>query len=301
MSETLFYLDTATPYEQQLLWAQWRHCITSPPPVMCQDFFSDSGQSLEDFVYVLWRFVEKNQAACLQQLLEAIAALKTLRLGERFEAFWQLAFYWHPDYTILTNNFAIRTQERTLGELDLLVLHIPSQRHFHLELAVKFYLGVGSASSHQHWVGPGLQDRLDNKLSKLKDHQLSLLQMEQSQQMMLSHGWNDIESYSIIRGNLFTQLASSLMPSSGHHFWAEKNVWLNIFEEQSYDWIELDKSMWLSPYPVKPKESVSLRSIEPRYSDYPVAIAAIKNNKEIVRGFIVDSQWEEKALKYSES
>lgn len=102
------------------------------------------------------------------------------RLGHYFEAL--LAFALADPHiqainglALLQRNIQIRSEKRTLGELDFL-LQEQNKRGLHLEVAVKFYLlkrQVTNPRAWHHWIGPNAQDRLDLKLNRLIQHQLS--------------------------------------------------------------------------------------------------------------------------------
>lgn len=96
------------------------------------------------------------------------------RLGHYYERLWQFALHAAPDVEVLAANLPIRQGGHTLGELDLLLRD--EQGVHHLELAVKFYLGLQGENGHDstRWLGPGSHDRLDLKLSHLSEHQLPL-------------------------------------------------------------------------------------------------------------------------------
>lgn len=115
-------------------------------------------------------------------LLAELAKNKSTRLGIYFENL--LRFYWQHDHHthLLAHNLQVQSPDvgaikgNTQGAFDFL---LRSQDQFwHVESAVKFYLGVsdGSASSSQwqQWIGPKCNDRLDIKLNRLRQHQLAL-------------------------------------------------------------------------------------------------------------------------------
>ena len=95
-----------------------------------------------------------------------------MRLGHRFEKLIQHWFDFHPEYTLKAHNAVLQDAKMTLGELDLLVEK--SGKWTHIELACKFYLGIGQSRDWSHWIGVNPQDRLDLKMDKLQ-RQISLL------------------------------------------------------------------------------------------------------------------------------
>ncbi len=99
------------------------------------------------------------------------------RLGLYFERL--VLFYLqrgpHHHGCLIDHNRAIyESSERgrvTLGEIDFLLRR--DRALVHLETAVKFYLGV-QRDGRSYWLGPGLQDRFDRKLTHLRERQLPL-------------------------------------------------------------------------------------------------------------------------------
>ncbi len=74
---------------------------------------------------------------------------------------------------LVAMNWPLRDGRTTVGEADFLVerLSLPRDRLQLWELACKFYLGVADVG----WLGPGLLDSLDAKLSRIRSHQLPLI------------------------------------------------------------------------------------------------------------------------------
>jgi len=113
-----------------------------------------------------------------QPLEDFMAAQAYRRLGHHFE---QLVLFYlshapETPFRVLDHNRPVYTLNAqghrvTKGEVDSLLAD--GGRTVHLEVAVKFYLGVAD-KEHVHWLGPGLEDRLDLKLSHLREHQLPL-------------------------------------------------------------------------------------------------------------------------------
>ncbi|ALM52490.1 DUF1853 family protein [Halomonas huangheensis] len=100
------------------------------------------------------------------------------RLGPYHEHLWQFLLHTSPNTELLAHNIPVRVERRTLGELDLIYrAHDSDLRH--LEVAVKFYLGIPQGpqqpDSAARWIGPGGLDSLALKVSHLSRHQLPLM------------------------------------------------------------------------------------------------------------------------------
>ncbi|MCD8530091.1 MAG: DUF1853 family protein, partial [Saccharospirillaceae bacterium] len=125
-------------------------------------------------------------------------AFSSPRLGLIFEQLWQ-------EYLQLSDirfqaNVQIIDQGKTLGELDLLL--DKGGQQWHLELALKFYLGYGNEQG-QHWIGPNRADLLVHKIRHTRDHQLLLRRHPYTQQQLSALDWQPQASLSVMRGCLF--------------------------------------------------------------------------------------------------
>lgn len=109
-------------------------------------------------------------------LHQALAQRHSTRLGLYFEALWLFYLNQHPDWELLGHNLQVSAQGKTLGAFDFLCRY--RDQYWHLEAAVKLYLGVPDARGHcsnwNQWWGPKCNDRLDIKLERLAQHQLQL-------------------------------------------------------------------------------------------------------------------------------
>ncbi len=128
-----------------------------------------------------------------------LAALKTSRLGIRFERIQEALFLSHPETLDLRPGIVI--PQRT--EIDLLHrLRTWPEGWIHWEVAVKFYLALdrhGSADSHR-WVGPSLQDTLGRKLHKIQSRQLPILEDPDVRRSLGIPEAAPIESLPLMRG-----------------------------------------------------------------------------------------------------
>lgn len=129
-----------------------------------------------------WQLHFVNYLPRLQQLdahplpLEQhMLTLRNTRLGIRFEhllAFWLQDSAYHP-FTLLGQGIKRMEGQRTLGEIDFLILNQDTQKIEHWEVAIKFYLGEDSLQA-EHWLGPNRRDSLDRKLKHLCQHQFNV-------------------------------------------------------------------------------------------------------------------------------
>ncbi|MFW6345852.1 MAG: DUF1853 family protein, partial [Halomonas sp.] len=100
------------------------------------------------------------------------------RMGLYHERLWQFLLVWAPGTELLAHNLRIVEGKRTLGELDLLYRQTTDETVIHLEVAIKFYLGLtegpGEPGNQARWIGPGGADSLAGKREHLHRHQLRL-------------------------------------------------------------------------------------------------------------------------------
>lgn len=97
------------------------------------------------------------------------------RLGRRFEQLLSALFEAMPSIRILAQGVPIHAGEQTRGEIDFLLRY--QHAVIHLEVALKYYVGIGDAAARMnpaYWVGPSTEDRLDRKINHLHTHQLPL-------------------------------------------------------------------------------------------------------------------------------
>lgn len=176
------------------------------------------------------------------------------RLGLYYERLWQFILSEAPDIQLLAANLPIRQAGHTLGELDLL-LHDPEGVQ-HLELAVKFYLGLDRHDGHQHahWLGPGSHDRLDIKLDHLCRHQLPLASRPQALAVLGELTRSPVHSSFWLGGYLFEPWPQGCAAPQGANPAYLRGRWLRQAQWARYQaripdarWLPLPRPAWLAP------------------------------------------------------
>lgn len=183
------------------------------------------------------------------------------RLGRRFESLLTALFEHTDQCKLLQHGLVVRDQKQTLGELDFLIRLRSTV--LHLEVAIKFYAGIGSSTdrSRQHaWIGPSCQDRLDIKINHLLHHQLQLSRTEHGQQAL---DQNDLpipdQTLGLIYGYMIQPWDDvNQLPEHTHDshptFWAPHHQALDAMRHLSrpystdYGWTLLERDQWISPY-----------------------------------------------------
>lgn len=228
---------------------------------------------------------------------------KTARLGVYFENLWEFVFAHHPDYKLLARNLPLRGAGRTLGELDFVVQHMPSGTTEHWEVALKFYLQVNA----EHWVGPGLRDRLEIKLARMREHQLPIVREPVAQRLLAERGIQIEQQWALMPGRLFRPLNKDLAPplgdninpASSSYWWDTSADFLLAFADRPYRWAILPKRAWLADRGYRVTHSNTLETLRDALAHRwsadgqrrPVCVAGLENEQEVSRGFIVPDDW----------
>lgn len=109
---------------------------------------------------------------------------RATRLGIYFEQLLSFFFDQYPRFQLIAKNLQVydSTQKRTLGEYDFIVEDKQRDCHYHIEVAVKFYICLPELTvdipantpfnNWHHWVGPNLRDTMAIKMRHLLNHQL---------------------------------------------------------------------------------------------------------------------------------
>ncbi|MCP1328053.1 DUF1853 family protein [Halomonas sp. 707D4] len=190
------------------------------------------------------------------------------RLGHYHEALWRLLLDSAPATRLLAHNVAIRQQRRTLGELDLVYRTLADPAPIHLEVAIKFYLGLpegpGALEGQDRWIGPGGLDSLARKCAHLVAHQLPLsatpLARDTLRRLLAprdgagDEGLEGLTRRLAMPGVLFYPFHAPLPPPTGasaHHargLWCHASDWETVLKERMparLAWLK--KPFWLAP------------------------------------------------------
>jgi hypothetical protein len=186
-----------------------------------------------------------------------LSHLKSRRLGLYFEALWHFFLMHDSQLELIAHNIPIRSDQRTLGKLDIIYRDKPSGAFTHLELAVKFYLNyqtIHCSSKLIDFLGPKGKDRLDKKIDRILSHQSPLSDTTEEKKTLSALGIHAIQKKIALKGWLFyyeplQPSAENSHPLSNHH---QKGRWnhLSAFRETAHQhkhWAVLEKRNWLSP------------------------------------------------------
>ena len=246
-------------------------------------------------------------------------------LGIFYETLWQFLLNRLKQTRILAANLqANDDQSVTVGEYDL--LYRCHGQIFHRELAVKFYLGVpgpdNNTSPWHRWVGPGLRDRLDWKMTRLLHHQAILSDTSAGQKALLAQhiAWpvnkeilvqgrlfyplindNKIISLSAISHSDYASHAAAPQYSNRHHwrgYWLTASQLVASTRNTSLSYQIPGKWQWLNDWP----DSLRLNrdQLLQRLTRRPTYIRAIDRSDEQLHLFVVPDDWPGRALQVAQ-
>jgi len=195
-------------------------------------------------------------------LLDFIRQRSQSRVGIYFEQLLGFYFSQYPRFELLAQNLQVQGIKRTLGEFDFIIVDNHSGQYFHIESAVKFYLGhiEGSQLARNikqydwhHWIGPNKKDSLSLKMHSMINKQLRLSEHAEAH-ALLSKKNIPIEKLKprlLLRGRFFCHSAQTTHPqfanlATGQHRWYTLAEFQSMDEENGC-YIILPRTHWLSP------------------------------------------------------
>lgn len=247
----------------------------------------------------------------LMQLDDAPAELEkhlvsppTRRLGIYFE---RLISFWlrhDPAYELLAENLQVREGGHTHGAFDFLVRSSGGAVE-HWEVALKYYLKRYDETDWSAWVGPNKVDRLDKKLSRMRDHQLPLSSSDLGREMLLSLGISDApRQVAFVKGMLFNHWREGptrpvvAAPGQPQGVWVQRSEFLEYAREsKAAGWFQRVKPDWLVPASLGEERVLSTNEAHEQLKsgfDRPVMFSALgASMREQERLFLVPDRWAE--------
>lgn len=246
-------------------------------------------------------------------LLEYLNTGNTTRLGLYFEKLWQYFLLQDQEFTLSSHNLAVRFESRTFGEFDIIYYNHTERCHVHLELALKYYLGVPqfskqAASHYNQWIGTSCEDNLDLKLQRLFDHQIRLSQNPHAQHVLQQLGVESLSYQIALKGYLFNSALEPL--AQPQHLGSTTPIcnWLHLEDFQSalkvseyQRWLHLPKPYWLSDSHsnqnlelYRPEEFAVHLGQHFEDSQRPVMVSAVANDTSLTeysRCFVTPNTW----------
>ncbi|WP_322085847.1 DUF1853 family protein [Burkholderia sp. BCC1999] len=254
-----------------------------------------------------------------EPLHRALDGFRPTRLGRYAECLLEYFLTHGPSLRLVAANLPLRSNGRTLGEVDFLV-DAPDGQRLHWELAVKCYLcaPVHDGATLADFVGPNLVDRFDRKRSRLLDHQLRL--GEHDGFARLGYG-APADAQMFIKGWLFYPHGAPLPPVSDeiasdhpHGFWLTHAQWpaWAAAQHAGVAWSVLPRLAWLAPRRVAADAGFEPEPLAAALEPPPVlttreapALIGIHEQgsdgtwREMARGFVVPDDWPARAQAFA--
>lgn len=153
------------------------------------------------------------------------------RLGVYAE---HLLFWWMsscPDIQVLLRHQAVHENKRTIGDFDLL-LATPNDGLIHLELTVKFFVGLNGGHTMNDWVGTSFDDSLGIKWRRVVERQLQLADHPAAQAFLpgpVDQRWCWFKAW------MFEPLDNSIVRTPFFNFDRPRGIW-GTAEELRQHW-----------------------------------------------------------------
>lgn len=197
-----------------------------------------------------------------ERLIDYIQLRSKVRIGIYFEQLLGFYFSHYPRFELLHQNLQVQGVRRTLGEFDFIILDKSSGLYFHIESAVKFYLGhfqssllAGNIESYnwQKWIGPNKKDSLSLKMHSMLNKQLQLSKTPEAHQLLADKRIDakDLQTRLLLRGRFFCHNKNNETPRFACHdayqyYWHTVN---DFRQDQTFtlQYIILPRTDWLSP------------------------------------------------------
>ena len=237
------------------------------------------------------------------ELESLLQAQKDQRLGNYFETLWSFALELNPRYELIERNLQIIDGQRTLGEMDFVVLDRDTGRYAHWELAIKFDLGVGDTERHDAWHGPGGKDRLDLKVDHLSSRQTLLSTHPLARAALNARGIEISECAVILKGRLFypwkecgaERYPMQANPSHLTGCWLTRDALLHSFDADAR-FSPLVRHGWMADEALEAAVAgctadTLLRLVDGGRYRLPLQVSRLECRSQRERFFIVDDNW----------
>jgi hypothetical protein len=181
------------------------------------------------------------------------------KLGRYFETLISYWLHHSPGIVDVRQSLQVMHNHLTLGEFDFLFYDQMTQQHYHLEVAIKFYLQYGSGLALSDYIGPSGTDRLDRKVLLLFEKQLSLGSTEPGARLLqMVLGQSHVTPLAFVKGMIFVPadketevdraLAPGISPQCLRGSWLTQSTLTGVLSGESpLRWRPVPRLHWLSP------------------------------------------------------
>jgi len=217
-----------------------------------------------------------------QALVNALSQIKPYVIGKRFECFVQFWLEISPNFELLDCNVVLYDAKQTLGEADFFMRALATNKIIHLEVSVKFYLGINDLSQMHNWYGTSLRDRLDIKFNRLKNHQTQLAKKFPEQMPYAID-----EAWCLLKGRMFYPHTQQETQA----FFAEDcphGTWKTVDKHtNAKQFVSLHKQQWLTEI----TDYQDVLEAPPNPLEYSRCMAKIDQGNEINRCFFLPKEF----------
>ena len=272
---------------------------------------SSSYKSMQQNAQTWLRALDQNPEPLLSHIR---ATPRHNRLGLYYEA---LVSFWlqnHSSWQLLAHELPVYEGKRTVGAYDFLVE--TEEGVVHIETAVKYYLGIRGAPDWHDWVGPGLNDCLALKMSKMLSKQIKLSESQAGLRALGERGISPPVAKKLWLKGMYFRPFSAAAHCGPQHGIAAAGLWLTLAEWEILNqgavpekiWVARTKPDWIghlafedlppdgvqnSNFPSAIKEKWDEQGQEP--SMWSRLERSFGLWRETQRVFLVPDQWEARA------
>jgi hypothetical protein len=271
--------------------------LTQPPPFnTIPDFNKEWLQNdlYDQGLYSWLQNLDQNPTT----LLEHLQQQRSRRLGIYFEQLLSFYFEHYPRFELLGKNVQVNGNKRTLGEFDFIINDLSVNKIYHIEVAIKFYLGhqyllkdiEGNNPYYNwhHWLGPNKKDTLGKKMAHLKSHQLTLSETDSGKSALKPILKKDeaINVRLLLCGRFFFPINNKIETPQHCQWLPYQHHWLSLHNaKHSEELMKNDKQLIVLPRAYWLSELT--------YED-------LSNNKLVIRNYKETLKWIEQQKEFSE-
>lgn len=249
-----------------------------------------------------------------QALIDAITQQRSHRLGIYVETLLAFTLAQHLKPARHLYALAVRQQQTTLGEYDFLFRRRGEAALRHLEICIKFYLGIPQQQGGAYWVGLNRNDQLLKKRDRMQQRQLRLSQHPAARRQLQTMGEQVGPCHGLMLGRLFYPFAQpGLCPPPGVQKKHLRGWWLRHSEQQRLTATEdstqlagpvllvpLRRRQWLAPLAPADAETLAAEALLMPGCTQPGMTARLLQTprgwREHDRGLLVDDDWLDSVL-----
>lgn len=182
-------------------------------------------------------------------LVDAVTACKSHFIGSYFETLFSFAVENLSSLNVVLEHFQIEGGGKTLGEVDMLVETLEGELH-QFEIAIKFYLERPDFYPHD-WIGPNKNDSLLKKITRAREHQLSIFQTKEGADAIKHIAQGRVPNASLlVFGRSYLMLnnqqdIASWLSQDEYGGWVRESNFILLMNYFSYFYV-LEKPHWMA-------------------------------------------------------